>query len=80
MRAPSIGDLPSSVRLPELSNSFRSKLAQWDNSTSPRDHSDNAQPRRKKRGSSSASAVLQRMSLPGNIHITKREEEVSIRF
>lgn len=58
VRAPSIGDLPSSVRLPELSNSFRSKLAQWDNSV------ESVQSRRKKRGSSSASAVLQRMSLP----------------
>ena len=56
----SIGDL----NLPELSNSFRNKLAQWDDlGIVQRSNVDLRQ--RKKRGSSSASAVLQRMSLPG---------------
>jgi len=55
----SIGDL----NLPELSNSFRNKLAQWDDlGIVQRSNVDLRQ--RKKRGSSSASAVLQRMSLP----------------
>ena len=55
----SIGDL----NLPELSNSFRNKLAQWDDLGIVQ--RSNVDLRRKKRGSSSASAVLQRMSLPG---------------
>jgi hypothetical protein len=55
----SIGDL----NLPELSNSFRNKLAQWDDlGIVQRSNVDLR--KRKKRGSSSASAVLQRMSLP----------------
>ena len=48
--------------LPELSSSFRTKLAQWDDLGVSRT---TVEHRRKKRGSSSASAVLQRMSLPG---------------
>jgi len=47
--------------LPELSSSFRTKLAQWDDLGVSRT---TVEHRRKKRGSSSASAVLQRMSLP----------------
>jgi len=63
-----LNKLPDSM--PELSNSFRTKLAQWDDlGISSRNHHHQQQHHvehrtRKKRGSSSASAVLQRMSLP----------------
>jgi len=50
--------------MPELSSSFRTKLAQWDDLGISRNQMGEHNRARKKRGSSSASAVLQRMSLP----------------
>lgn len=53
--------------MPELSSSFRTKLAQWDDLGISRNQMGEHNRARKKRGSSSASAVLQRMSLPGKL-------------